>query len=67
MASLTDIITRKYNNFRGVDFTGGVVSSFRSPYAENMWKDYKDANCVQTRPGMKLLDIFSGEIFGLFS
>ena len=66
MASLTDIITRKYNNFRGVDFTGGIVSYFRSPDALNMWRDYKDDDCVQTRPGMTLLDTFSGEIFGLF-
>ena len=66
MASLNDIITRKYSNFRGIDFTGGVVNYYRSPDALNMWKNYKDDDCVQTRPGMKLLNKFNGEVFGLF-
>lgn len=66
MADLDDIITRKYTNFRGVDFTGGILSSYRSPDALNMWKNYKDDDCVQTRPGMKLLNTFNGEVFGLF-
>ena len=66
MASIDDIITRKYSNFRGVDFTGGLVNFYRSPDALNMWKNYKDDDCVQTRPGMKLLNTFNGEIFGLF-
>lgn len=66
MASLSDILTRRYNNFRGVDFTGGVVPYYRSPDAVNMWRDYKDDDCIQTRPGMELLDNFSGEIYGLF-
>ena len=66
MASIDDIITRKYSGFRGVDFTGGLVNYYRSPDALNMWKNYKDDDCVQTRPGMKLLNTFNGEIFGLF-
>ena len=66
MSSISDILTRQYGNFRGVDFTGGVVSSNRSPEAVNMWKDYNDDDCIQTRPGMKLLNTFDNEIFGLF-
>lgn len=64
--ALTDLITRNYNNFRGVDFTGGIVSNYRSPDALNMWKDYKDDDCVQTRPNMRLLNTFNNKILGLF-
>lgn len=66
MSDISDLITRKYSNFIGVDFTGGNVTYYRSPNALNMWKDYKDDDCVQTRPGMKLLNTFDNEIFGLF-
>ena len=31
-----------------------------------MWKNYKDDDCVQTRPGMQLLTTFNGELYGLF-
>lgn len=65
-SALNDIITRTYNNFRGVDFTGGIVANYRSPDALNMWKDYKDDDCVQTRPGMNLLGKFDNAIYGLF-
>lgn len=64
--NLNSIITRNYSNFRGVDFTGGIVSRLRSPDALNMWKDYKDDDCIQTRPGMELIGEFGYEIFGLF-
>ena len=66
MSSLSDIITRKYSNFRGVDFTNGIVQNFRSPFSINMWKNYKEDDCIQTRPGMTLLNSFNGEIYGLF-
>lgn len=64
--AITDLITRKYSNFRGVDFTGGIVSDYRSPDALNMWKNYKDDDCIQTRPGMTLLNNFDSDIYGLF-
>ncbi len=64
--ALTDLITREYKNFRGVDFTGGKVSFYRSPDAINMWKNYKDDDCVQTRPGMTLLAEFNNDVHGLF-
>ena len=66
MASVNSLITRNYSNFRGVDFTNGLVSKYRSPDALNMWKNYLDDDCIQTRPGMELIGEFDYEIFGLF-
>lgn len=66
MSSLTDLITRNYNNFRGVDFSNNNVSFSRSPDLLNMWRDYQDSDCIQTRPGMKLLNTFNNKILGLF-
>lgn len=68
MASINDIITRTYQNFKGVDFSDSDVKSYRSPYSVNMWKNYEDSNgtCIETRPGMNLLENFGNEIFGLF-
>lgn len=64
--SLSNIISRNYANFRGVDFTNGLVTYFRSPDAVNMWKDYIDDDCVQTRPGLKLLNQFDNKVYGVF-
>ena len=66
MSSINDLITRKYSNFRGVDFSHKEVSLSRSPNALNMWKTYSDNECIETRPGMKLLNEFNAEIYGLF-
>ena len=66
MSSLKDLMTRKYNNFRGVDFSNNEVILSRSPLAKNMWKNYKDSECIETRPGMTLLNTFSNKILGLF-
>ncbi len=66
MSSISDLITREYSNFRGVDFSNGDVSLQRSPDALNMWKKYDVNDCVQTRPGMKLLNNFGNKILGLF-
>ena len=66
MSSLTDLITRKYDNFRGVDFSNNNVSLYRSPNGLNMWKNYEDNDSIQTRPGMTLLNTFSNKILGLF-
>lgn len=64
--ALTDLITRNYSSFQGVDFSNDSVSLTRSPNALNMWKNYKDEDGVQTRPGMKLQDNFGNDILGLF-
>lgn len=66
MSSISDLLTRKYSNFKGVDFSNGIIPYYRSPDALNMWKDYKEDDCIQTRPGMKLLNKFDNGIFGLF-
>ena len=66
MADLTDLITRRYGNFRGVDFSNNDVAATRSPLALNMWKNYKDSECIETRPGMTLLNTFGNKILGLF-
>ncbi len=66
MSSLKDLMTRKYGNFRGVDFSNHEVMLSRSPLALNMWKNYEDNGCIETRPGMKLLNTFSNKILGLF-
>lgn len=66
MSSIKDLITRNYNNFRGVDFSNNNVLLSRSPNAVNMWKNYKDSKCIETRPGMRLLNNFSNKILGLF-
>ena len=39
MASVKDLITRRYQNFRGVDFSHSDVQSYRSPLSINMWKN----------------------------
>ncbi|MDV3426955.1 MAG: DUF2460 domain-containing protein [Bacillota bacterium] len=64
--ALKDLMTRKYDNFRGVDFSNDEVMLSRSPSAKNMWKNYKDSECIETRPGMTLLNTFSNKILGLF-
>ena len=66
MSSISDLITRNYNNFRGVDFTNNDVKVNRSPETVNMWKKYDDSDCVQTRPGINLLTTFENKILGLF-
>lgn len=66
MADLDDILTRKYQSFRGVDFSNNEVANSRSPLALNMWKNYSDSECIETRPGMELLGEFGNKILGLF-
>ena len=47
----SSLIAREYKDFRGVDFKEGKISTKRSPFSLNMWKNYKsDARCVETRP-----------------
>lgn len=66
MAGFDDIITRKYQSFRGVDFSNNEVVSSRSPLALNMWKNYSDSECIETRPGMEMLGELGNKILGLF-
>lgn len=61
-----NLVTRKYNNFRGVDFREGELSLNRSPEALNVWKNYKDSNLLETRPDIELSETYDNTIFGLF-
>ena len=53
MAGIGDKVTRKYANFRGVDFRGDECSLNRSPDSLNVWKNYKKHTSIETRPGLK--------------
>lgn len=59
MATIGGLMTRVYQNFRGVDFLNDatVVDLRRSPDAVNVWKSYSNTlgNYIETRPGYKLL------------
>ena len=70
MAVSGSLITRQYQNFRGVDFSNrrDEVSLYRSPDALNMWKNYKNSKgrCVESRPDVDLIKQFDSTIFGLF-
>lgn len=61
-----ETVSRKYGNFRGVDFSNSEVNLYRSPDSVNMWKNYDDGEGIETRPGMTLLGEFGSRIFGLF-
>ena len=50
---MADIVSRLYSNFRGVDFRSDEGALQRSPDSLNMWKDYKQANSIRTRPSLK--------------
>lgn len=56
-----------YNNFRGVDFTGGEVNESRSPDSLNMWKNYKNlGKKIETRPSIINQTLLDADCYGLF-
>lgn len=57
-----DKVTRKYANFRGVDFRGEDCSLNRSPDALNVWRNYKKLASIETRPGLKCVRHFDGGV-----
>lgn len=61
-----NLVTRKYNNFRGADYREGELSLNRSPDTLNIWKNYKDSNLLETRPDLELSETYDNTIFGLF-
>ena len=63
---MSTMITRLYGGFRGCDFRGEDVDLLRSPNCLNMWKDYKDLECIRTRPEIELLESFTETIWGIF-
>lgn len=62
----SNIVTRIYNNFRGVDFRGDEINLLRSPDALNVWKDYKETESIRTRPELKLREAFTDAVYGVF-
>ena len=53
MADTGDRVTRKYKNFRGVDFRGEECSLNRSPDSLNVWRNYKNLASIETRPALE--------------
>ena len=71
MATIGALITRVYQNFRGVDFLNdaSVVDLRRSPDAVNVWKSYANTlgNYIETRPGYKkLVNLGEDKINGIY-
>jgi len=63
-------IKRIYSSFAGVDLTNdpAKVQLNRSPYCVNMYKNYESTQgeCVETIPGLKLLNTFEEKINGIY-
>lgn len=66
MAETGERVTRKYARFRGVDFRGEDDNLARSPDALNVWKDYREAEGIRTRPGLALFSSLTGIVYGIF-
>ncbi len=61
------LVTRKVDNFAGVDFSNNDTNLARSPDSLNMWKNYKNNSAgIETRPDMELQEQYDNTIFGLF-
>ncbi len=61
------LITRKVDNFAGVDFSNNDTNLARSPDSLNMWKNYKNNSAgIETRPDMELVEEYNNTILGLF-
>lgn len=62
-----NLVTRKVDNFAGVDFSNSDTNLARSPDSLNMWKNYKNNSAgIETRPDMELVETYDNTIFGLF-
>ena len=62
-----NLVTRKVDNFAGVDFSNSDTNLARSPDSLNMWKNYKsNSTGIETRPDMELVEEYDNTIFGLF-
>ena len=61
-----ELITRVYNNFRGVDFRGEEINLTRSPDSLNVYKDYTETESIRTRPDIELLETFTDTVYGIF-
>lgn len=72
-----NLISRIYENFRGVDFRGEEINLSRSPDSLNVWKDYSETESIRTRPKMERagkkfwncsndIPLFDDTIYGVF-
>lgn len=61
-----NMVTRIYQNFRGVDFRGEEINLVRSPDALNVWKDYKETESIRTRPCLREERKTNKEVYGIF-
>ena len=59
-------VRRVYGGFRGVDFRGEEVSLQRSPDSVNMWRSYKTAQGICTRPGLRRHRAFTEPVYGIY-
>lgn len=66
MSDSGELISRIYSGFRGVDFRGEEVNLVRSPDSQNVWKDYKKTESIETRPDMALKTAFTDTVYGIF-
>lgn len=65
--SAGSLLAKRYENFRGVDFTSEDTSTYHSPDSLNMYKNYKTlGRGVETRPSLKTALTFDNSIYGLF-
>lgn len=63
---MSNVVSRMYGSFRGVDFRGDEVNLTRSPDSVNMWKDYKETESIRTRPSLELKHSFDASVYGVF-
>lgn len=62
-----NLVTRKVDNFAGVDFSNNETNLSRSPDSLNMWKNHhNNTSGVETRPDVELNEEYDNTIFGLF-
>ncbi len=61
-----NLVTRKYDNFRGADFRGEEINLMRSPDCLNVWKDYRHTDSIRTRPALELFQSFPDKINGIY-
>lgn len=63
---MSNVVSRMYGSFRGVDFRGEEVNLTRSPDSINMWKDYKVTESIRTRPSLEKKHSFDTSVYGVF-
>lgn len=63
---MADMVTRQYSGFLGLDLREENLDLRRSPDCMNMWRDYKDAAGIRTRPGMKRHTAFPEKVNGIY-